>query len=56
MELQVEKKDGSLAFVDEAAGGLVKRAKVKLVVDGYSAPVTAGNFLVNVMDGLYNDR
>jgi hypothetical protein len=25
-------------------------------LDGYSAPLSAANFLVNVMDGLYNNK
>jgi hypothetical protein len=27
---------------------------LRLVLDGYSAPVTAGNFAANVQSGLYN--
>jgi hypothetical protein len=30
--------------------------QVYLTLDGYSAPVSAGNFLVNVLDGLYNNK
>lgn len=29
------------------------QAKLTLVVDGYSAPVTGGNFVRNVLEGLY---
>lgn len=29
------------------------QAKLTLVVDGYSAPVTGGNFVRNVVEGLY---
>lgn len=47
---------GSLSFVDLKAGGVVKRAVVTLTVDGYSAPISAGNFVANVLDGLYNNR
>ena len=56
IELTVEKKDGSLAFVDQTAGGLTQRGLVRIVADGYSAPVTAGNFVANVMDGIYNGQ
>lgn len=34
----------------------MKRAVVTLTVDGYSAPISAGNFVANVLDGLYNNR
>lgn len=30
--------------------------QVVITVDGYSAPVSAGNFVVNVLDGLYNNK
>ncbi|GAX77222.1 hypothetical protein CEUSTIGMA_g4668.t1 [Chlamydomonas eustigma] len=56
VELIVEKKDGSLAFIDQVAGGLTKEGRVTVVVDGYSAPITAGNFVANVLDGLYDGR
>lgn len=51
-----ENNKGSLAFVDARAGGLAKRGAVELTLDGYSAPVSAGNFAVNVLDGLYDGR
>eukprot|EP00195_Chlamydomonas_chlamydogama_P006999 CAMPEP_0202892210 /NCGR_PEP_ID=MMETSP1392-20130828/1989_1 /ASSEMBLY_ACC=CAM_ASM_000868 /TAXON_ID=225041 /ORGANISM="Chlamydomonas chlamydogama, Strain SAG 11-48b" /LENGTH=381 /DNA_ID=CAMNT_0049576099 /DNA_START=237 /DNA_END=1383 /DNA_ORIENTATION=+ len=56
VELEVERGDASLAFVDNVNGGLSKRGTVRITLDGYSAPITAGNFLANVQDGLYNDR
>ncbi|GFR50671.1 hypothetical protein Agub_g12923 [Astrephomene gubernaculifera] len=56
VEMTVAKRDGSPAFTDGEAGGQVARAKVTLTVDGYSAPVSAGNFVRNVMDGLYDNR
>lgn len=34
VEFTVEKKDGSVAFVDRAAGGMTTRGIVKMVVDG----------------------
>jgi hypothetical protein len=30
--------------------------QVILTLDGYSAPISAGNFVVNVLDGLYNNK
>lgn len=30
--------------------------QVLLTLDGYSAPISAGNFVVNVLDGLYNNK
>lgn len=50
VELTVEKADGGAAFVDpDSDGGPQRQARVQLVLDGYSAPVTAGNFLANVV-------
>ncbi|EFJ49061.1 hypothetical protein VOLCADRAFT_104498 [Volvox carteri f. nagariensis] len=56
VELTVEKRDGSLGFLDPVAGGPARTGRLVLTLDGYSAPLSAGNFLKNVMDGLYNDR
>ena len=56
VEVKVEKKDSSLVFIDDKNGGLVKQGLVTLVLDGYSAPLTAGNFLANVLDKLYEGR
>uniref|UniRef100_A0A383V8B5 PPIase cyclophilin-type domain-containing protein n=1 Tax=Tetradesmus obliquus TaxID=3088 RepID=A0A383V8B5_TETOB len=56
VQLTVEKADGSLAFVDNLNGGLSKQGTVLLTLDGYSAPISAGNFVVNVLDGLYNNK
>eukprot|EP00798_Chlamydomonas_sp_ICE-L_P006267 gene6267-2895_t len=55
VELKVERQDGSLAFSDPVAGGLTSTGIVQLTLDGYSAPLSAGNFVANVMDGLYNE-
>ncbi|GAB4820888.1 hypothetical protein N2152v2_007934 [Parachlorella kessleri] len=30
-------------------------ATLRIVLDGYSAPLTAGNFVANVLDGVYNN-
>lgn len=56
VEFVVEKKDGALGFTDPAQGGPVREARLQLTLDGYSAPISAGNFLKNVQDGLYNGR
>ncbi|KAG1680580.1 hypothetical protein FOA52_015027 [Chlamydomonas sp. UWO 241] len=54
--LTVEKSDGALAFVDPVKGGLTQQGRLTLTLDGYSAPLTAGNFADNVLDGLYDGR
>lgn len=56
VEVVVERRDGSLSFVDRKNGGLTNRGTVEITLDGYSAPISAGNFAANVADGLYNDR
>ncbi|KAI8474603.1 MAG: cyclophilin-type peptidyl-prolyl cis-trans isomerase [Monoraphidium minutum] len=56
VRLTVEKGDGSLAFLDPKAGGVTGRGVIELTLDGYSAPVSAGNFAANVLDGLYDGR
>ncbi|KAK3020633.1 hypothetical protein RJ639_047854 [Escallonia herrerae] len=49
----IEKGDGS-TFSPEAGGEQRKTATVQVVVDGYSAPLTAGNFAKLVVDGAYD--
>lgn len=56
MEFVIERKGDESAFVDQAGGGPVARARLGITLDGYSAPLTAGNFAANVQDGLYNGR
>lgn len=56
VELKVEKDDGTAAFVDDQQGGLKKQGIIRLTLDGYSSPISSGNFLINVMEGLYNQR
>ncbi|GLC36069.1 hypothetical protein PLESTF_000972600 [Pleodorina starrii] len=56
VELTVEKADGSRGFSDPAAGGPTSAARLMLTLDGYSAPLSAGNFLKNVLDGVYDNR
>ncbi|CAM8894061.1 unnamed protein product [Rhodiola kirilowii] len=53
VEFIVEKGDGS-SFSPEASGEPKKTASIQVVIDGYSAPLTAGNFAKMVMDGSYN--
>jgi cyclophilin family peptidyl-prolyl cis-trans isomerase len=30
--------------------------QIVITLDGYSAPISAGNFVVNVLDGLYENK
>jgi cyclophilin family peptidyl-prolyl cis-trans isomerase len=55
VELTIEKQDGSLAYVTNEGGGPQKEAHLTLVLDGYSAPLTAGNFVRNVLEGAYTN-
>lgn len=48
VEFIFEKGDASYAFVSNAGGGPQQQARLELTLDGYSAPLTAGNFAVNV--------
>ena len=56
VEMMIERQDGSLAFFDPKQGGPVKRARLRIEVDGYSAPVSAGNFVANILDGKYRSK
>ncbi|KAL7103581.1 hypothetical protein ACP275_08G188600 [Erythranthe tilingii] len=53
VEFAIEKGDGS-TFSPEAAGQPRNTAIIQVVVDGYSAPLTAGNFAKLVVDGVYD--
>ncbi|XP_021894692.1 peptidyl-prolyl cis-trans isomerase CYP37, chloroplastic isoform X2 [Carica papaya] len=53
VEFTVEKGDGS-AFSPEAGGEPRKTATIQVVLDGYSAPLTTGNFAKLVIDGAYD--
>ncbi|KAF8014883.1 hypothetical protein BT93_H0623 [Corymbia citriodora subsp. variegata] len=53
VELTIEKGDGT-AFSPEAGGEPRKTATIQMVIDGYSAPLTAGNFVKMVVDGAYD--
>ncbi|KAL8167330.1 hypothetical protein V2J09_008829 [Rumex salicifolius] len=52
VEFTIEKGDGS-AFLPEA-GVAKSTATIQVVIDGFSAPLTAGNFVKLVIDGVYN--
>ncbi|GLT83382.1 hypothetical protein SLE2022_016750 [Rubroshorea leprosula] len=53
VELTIERGDGS-TFSPEAGGQPRKAATIQITVDGYSAPLTAGNFAKLVIDGAYD--
>ncbi|KAI3441555.1 Peptidylprolyl isomerase [Psidium guajava] len=53
VELTIERGDGT-AFSPEAGGEPRKTATIQMVIDGYSAPLTAGNFAKMVVDGAYD--
>lgn len=53
VEITVEKVDSSAGYVTDAGGGPQPQATMTLVIDGYSAPVTGGNFVRNVLEGVY---
>ena len=52
VEMIVKKSDGSNFDIE---GSLFKEAKMKMIIDGYAAPVTGGNFADLVKKGFYND-
>ncbi|KAL2247548.1 UNVERIFIED_CONTAM: Peptidyl-prolyl cis-trans isomerase CYP37, chloroplastic [Sesamum indicum] len=53
VEFAIEKGDGS-TFSPETAGQPRNIAVIQVVLDGYSAPLTAGNFAKLVVDGAYD--
>nr|XP_043628976.1 peptidyl-prolyl cis-trans isomerase CYP37, chloroplastic isoform X1 [Erigeron canadensis] len=53
VELVIEKGDGSM-FTPQSGGVPRKAATVQVVLDGYSAPLTTGNFAKLVIDGAYD--
>jgi len=57
VEITFEKANGENYFVSENSDkGPQSRAVLRLTVDGYSAPLTAGNFVQNVLDGGYDGQ
>ncbi|XP_057249940.1 peptidyl-prolyl cis-trans isomerase CYP37, chloroplastic isoform X4 [Beta vulgaris subsp. vulgaris] len=53
VEFTIEKVDGS-TFSPQTGGEAKSTATVQVVIDGYSAPLTAGNFAKLVIDGAYD--
>ncbi|KAG9452707.1 hypothetical protein H6P81_005611 [Aristolochia fimbriata] len=53
IEFIIEKRDGS-TFSAPSGGEPTKLATIQVVIDGYSAPLTAGNFAKLVKDGAYS--
>ena len=56
MELVIERKGDAEAYVTRSGGGPVSQARIGITLDGYSAPLTAGNFAANVQDGVYDGK
>ncbi|OVA00527.1 Cyclophilin-like peptidyl-prolyl cis-trans isomerase domain [Macleaya cordata] len=53
VEFTIEKGDGS-TFSPASGGEAKDHATIQVVIDGYSAPLTAGNFAKLVVDGAYD--
>ncbi|XP_024015620.1 peptidyl-prolyl cis-trans isomerase CYP37, chloroplastic isoform X2 [Eutrema salsugineum] len=53
VEITIEKGDGS-TFQAESGGDQRKSATIQVVIDGFSAPLTAGNFAKLVTSGAYD--
>ncbi|KAI3989936.1 hypothetical protein MKX01_003639 [Papaver californicum] len=53
VEFTIEKGDGS-TFSQVAGAEPKNQATIQVVIDGYSAPLTAGNFAKLVLDGAYD--
>ncbi|XP_077243235.1 cyclophilin-like peptidyl-prolyl cis-trans isomerase family protein isoform X2 [Tasmannia lanceolata] len=53
VEFTIEKGDGS-TFSSASSGEPRKNVTIQVVLDGYSAPLTAGNFAKLVIDGAYD--
>jgi len=56
VELVVAKANGENAFINIEKGSRDKTATVEITVDGYSSPITAGRFLLNVKAGKYDGQ
>ncbi|KAL7512963.1 hypothetical protein ACHAXN_010068 [Cyclotella atomus] len=52
VEMTIKKPDGETFNIE---GKLFKEAKMKMIIDGYAAPVTSGNFIDLVQKGFYNN-
>jgi peptidylprolyl isomerase len=55
VEMTLKKKDAGDIFQIQATGQSYPTAKLTMVVDGYTAPVTSGNFIDLVQKGFYNN-
>lgn len=53
VEFTIEKRDGS-TFSPQAGGEAKSIGTIQVVIDGYSAPLTAGNLAKLVIDGAYD--
>ena len=53
VQMVIKKSDGSQYAVE---GKLYDKVKLKMVVDGYNAPITGGNFVDLVNSGFYNGK
>ncbi len=47
-------RGGDKAYVGREGGGGKTQGQIRIEVDGYSAPLTAGNFVANVTAGAYD--
>lgn len=47
-------REGAEPFVGTGGGGGKPEAYIRIAVDGYSAPITAGNFVSNILSGAYD--
>ncbi|KAL2644810.1 hypothetical protein R1flu_012397 [Riccia fluitans] len=54
VQMKLEKGDGS-SFTVAAGGGPQKTGELEIALDGYSSPLTAGNFADLVLKGKYNN-
>ncbi|KAL7528610.1 hypothetical protein ACHAWF_002625 [Thalassiosira exigua] len=52
VEMVMKKPDGEKFDIE---GSLYNEAKMKMIIDGYAAPVTGGNFVELVQKGFYNN-
>lgn len=53
-EFTIKKADGSTPFFNKGVPS--NETTLQIVLDGYSAPISAGNFAANVVNGLYNGK
>ena len=57
VELTIEKANGARVFVQEdSENGAQSKVVLRLTLDGYSAPITAGNFALNVISKQYDGQ